>query len=156
MTLTREDLQAIGQMIEDTFDRKFDEKFDKKFDEKFDKKFKENFDRSFDEKFKENFDRSFDEKFKENFDRSFDEKFKENFDRSFDGKFKENFGKGIKPIEERLKIIELKQDRTAKKLDDLRLDVKISERSIKKDIHKLQDEMETVIEILRQNEMIPQ
>lgn len=144
MTLTREDLQAIGQMIEDTFDRKFDEKFD----ENFDKKFKENFDKEF----KENFDRSFDEKFKENFGKEF----KENFDRSFDGKFKENFGKGIKPIEERLKIIELKQDRTAKKLDDLRLDVKISERSIKKDIHKLQDEMETVIEILRQNEMIPQ
>ena len=50
----------------------------------------------------------------------------------------------------------MKQDRTAKKLDDLQLDVKIAEKGIRQDIHKLQDEMETVIEVLKQNEMIPQ
>lgn len=59
-------------------------------------------------------------------------------------------------IENRLEVIELKQDRTAKKLDDLQLDVKIAEKGIRQDIHKLQDEMETVIEVLKQNEMIPQ
>lgn len=58
-------------------------------------------------------------------------------------------------ILDRLDIIELKQDRTAKKLDDLRLDVAIAERDIRRDIHELKDEMETVIEVLRMNEMLP-
>lgn len=58
-------------------------------------------------------------------------------------------------MDSRLDVIELKQDRTSKKLDDLQLDVKIAERDIRRDIHKLNDEMETVIEILKQNELIP-
>ena len=61
----------------------------------------------------------------------------------------------LKPITEKLNIMELKQDRTAKKLEDLRLDVAVSERDIRKDIHELKDEMETVIEILRIHDMIP-
>ena len=63
--------------------------------------------------------------------------------------------KKLEPINNRLNIIELKQDRTAKKLDDLRLDVAIAERDIRRDIHELKDEMETVIEVLRMNEMLP-
>ena len=62
----------------------------------------------------------------------------------------------LKPINDRLDIIELKQDRTAKKLDDLRLDVAVAERDIRRDIHELKDEMETVIEVLKMNELIPQ
>ena len=62
----------------------------------------------------------------------------------------------LKPINDRLDIIELKQDRTAKKLEDLRLDVAIAERDIRRDIHELKDEMETVIEVLKMNELIPQ
>ncbi len=58
-------------------------------------------------------------------------------------------------IDNRLDIIELKQDRTSKKLDDLRLDVAIAERDIRRDIHELKDEMETVIEVLKMNEHIP-
>lgn len=58
-------------------------------------------------------------------------------------------------IENRLDIIELKQDRTSKKLDDLQLDVKIAERDIRRDIHTLNDEMETVVEVLKQHELIP-
>lgn len=58
-------------------------------------------------------------------------------------------------INSRFDIIELKQDRTAKKLEDLRLDVAIAERDIRRDIHELKDEMETVIEVLRMNELIP-
>ena len=58
-------------------------------------------------------------------------------------------------IDSRFDIIELKQDRTAKKLEDLRLDVAIAERDIRRDIHELKDEMETVIEVLRMNELIP-
>lgn len=62
----------------------------------------------------------------------------------------------LKPINDRLDIIELKQDRTAKKLEDLRLDVAIAERDIRRDVHELKDEMETVIEVLKMNELIPQ
>lgn len=59
-------------------------------------------------------------------------------------------------MDDRLDIIELKQDRTAKKLEDLRLDVAVAERDIRRDIHELKDEMETVIEVLKMNELIPQ
>lgn len=55
----------------------------------------------------------------------------------------------------RLDVLEMKQDITSKKLDDLKLDVQISERNIKREIHKLNDEMDTVVEVLRQHELIP-
>jgi hypothetical protein len=62
----------------------------------------------------------------------------------------------LKPICDRLDIIELKQNLTSKKLDDLQLDMKIAERDIRRDIHTLTDEMDTVIEILKQHDLIPQ
>ena len=62
----------------------------------------------------------------------------------------------LKPVNNRLDIIELKQDRTAKKLEDLRLDIAISERDIRRDIHELKDATETIIEILKMNELLPQ
>lgn len=37
-------------------------------------------------------------------------------------------------MDNRFNILELKQDRTAKKLDDLRLDVAVAERDIRRDI----------------------
>lgn len=55
----------------------------------------------------------------------------------------------------RLDVIEHKQDRTEKKVDDLRLDVAVAERDIRRDIHELKDEMETVIEVLKMNDLIP-
>ena len=58
-------------------------------------------------------------------------------------------------INNRLDIIELKQDRTAKKLEDLRLDVAVAERDIRRDIHELKDETETVIEVLKMHELLP-
>lgn len=58
-------------------------------------------------------------------------------------------------ILDRLDIIEHKQDRTDKKVDDLRLDVAVAERDIRRDIHELKDEMETVIEVLKMNELLP-
>ena len=61
----------------------------------------------------------------------------------------------MQKVNNRLDIIELKQDRTSKKLDDLQLDVKIAERDIRRDIQTLNDEMETVIEVLKQRELIP-
>ena len=58
-------------------------------------------------------------------------------------------------VDNRLNVIELKQDRTAKKLDDLRLDIAVAERDIRRDILELKDEMETVIEILKMNDLLP-
>ena len=57
-------------------------------------------------------------------------------------------------MDQRLDVIELKQDRTVKKLDDLQLDVKLSERDIRRDIHTLRDEMDTVIELLKIHDII--
>ena len=111
----------------DLIDRKFDEKFDQKFDEKLGQKFDEKFDQKFDEKF--------DQKFDEKLDQKFDEK--------------------LQPIYTRLDILELKQDRTIKKLDDFQLDMKVAERDINRHIHKLQDEMDTVIEVLKLHELVP-
>lgn len=61
----------------------------------------------------------------------------------------------ISLIHRRIDVLEFKQERTNKKLDDLQLDVKIAERNIKRDVYKLQDEMETVVEVMRQHELIP-
>lgn len=58
-------------------------------------------------------------------------------------------------MDSRFDILELKQDRTAKKLDDLQIDIAVAERKITRDIHELKDEMETVVEVLKMNELIP-
>lgn len=69
---------------------------------------------------------------------------------------KELMNEQLKPINDRLdtmdnrlNIIEIKQDRTIKKLEDLRIDVAVAERDIRRDVFELKDEMETVIEVLR-------
>ena len=61
----------------------------------------------------------------------------------------------LKPIIDHLDIMEHKQDRTEKKVDNLRLDVAVAERDIRRDILELKDEMETVIEVLKMHDLIP-
>lgn len=61
----------------------------------------------------------------------------------------------LKPINDRLDVIEYKQDHMSKKLENLRLDVVVAERDIRRDIYELKDEMETVIEVLKMNELLP-
>lgn len=100
-----------------------------------------------DKKFDEKFDEKFEKKINEELDKKIDEKLDAILDKKFDEK--------LKPIYNRLDILEVKQDRTIKKLDNLQLDFKIAERNINSDIHTLQDEMSTVIEVLKLNEMIP-
>lgn len=68
----------------------------------------------------------------------------------------EPISKRLDKIESRLDILEYKQDRTAKKLDDLQLDIKIAERDIRRDIYSLKDETETTTQLLRIHELIPQ
>ena len=59
-------------------------------------------------------------------------------------------------IDSHFDILEHKQDRTEKKVDNLRLDVAVAERDIRRDILELKDKMETVIEVLKMNELILQ
>jgi len=75
-----------------------------------------------------------------------------------DNESKEMFQKildRLDKMDNKIDIIELKQDRTAKKLEDLRLDVAVAERDIRRDIHELKDETETVIEVLKMHELLP-
>lgn len=67
---------------------------------------------------------------------------------------KQDMNHHLQKINERFDVLELRESMTQKKLDDLSLDTKISERNIQKSIHHLDDEMETVIEILKQNNLV--
>lgn len=58
-------------------------------------------------------------------------------------------------VKDRLEVLEIKQGLTHKKLDNLTLDVKISERSIRKDIKLLQDAQETLITVLENQGILP-
>ena len=58
-------------------------------------------------------------------------------------------------MEGRLNVVEVLQRRTTKKLDDLRLDMMVFQRNVRQDIHDLGDQMETVVEILKINEILP-
>lgn len=51
-------------------------------------------------------------------------------------------------------VLELKVDTIKEKVEDLQLDTKISERNIRHDIRYLRDEMDTVIQILKMNELV--
>ncbi len=61
----------------------------------------------------------------------------------------------LKDMTEKIELLDLKQDLTHKKLDNLTLDVKVSERAIKKDIRLLQDAQDTLIEVLEQKNILP-
>ena len=76
-----------------------------------------------------------------------------------DNESKEMFEKilnRLDKIDSRLDVIEYKQDRSSKKLDDLQLDVKLAEREIRRDIHRLKDSSETVTELMRIHQLTPQ
>ena len=87
----------------------------------------------------------------------FDDKF-ESIDKRFESIDKrfESIDKRFESINGRLDIMELKIDRNARNLEKLQFEVKAFKISTQKSINILQDEMETVIEILKQNEMLPQ
>lgn len=65
----------------------------------------------------------------------------------------EKMNNRLDKIDNRLDIIELKQNKLSSKLEDVQLDIKLSERNIRRDIHLLKDENETIIEILKINEL---
>ena len=63
--------------------------------------------------------------------------------------------KRFEKLEGTVSSIRAQQSRDSRKLSHLQLDVKVSERNIRRDIYHLNDEMDTVIEVLRQQGMIP-
>ena len=58
-------------------------------------------------------------------------------------------------INSRLDVLEVKQELMHKKLDNLILDNKIFEKSIKKEIKLLQDAQDTLIEVLTHKGILP-
>lgn len=58
-------------------------------------------------------------------------------------------------LDNKLQPLYTRLDKIDERLDDFYLEFKCFEKDITKSVHKLQDEMETVIEILKINELVP-
>lgn len=58
-------------------------------------------------------------------------------------------------VEDKLHVIVFRQNHMSKKMEDLQLDLKVVKRDIEREIHDLNDQMETVIVILETNELLP-
>ena len=67
----------------------------------------------------------------------------------------EKLNERMDKLNEKIEMMEIRQELTHKKLDNLMLDIKVSERSIKKDIKLLQDAEETLITVLEHNGILP-
>ena len=61
----------------------------------------------------------------------------------------------LKSLKSDMEVLKIKSELTYQKLNDLTLDVKIAERSIRKDISRLKDAQETSIEVLEQKNILP-
>lgn len=75
-----------------------------------------------------------------------------------DNELKEMFNQimgEIKDIKEDMKIMNYKLDRHDEKINDLDIRVRVAESNIRKDIKKLSDENETIIEVLKQHDFLP-
>lgn len=90
-------------------------------------------------------------------DQKLDKRFDE-FGRQVDQRF-DAFGKQVDQrfdaVRERMDYLEFKIDHTLKNLDDLKLDMQIMNRDLRRDYHQLNDTLETVVEILQTHELIP-
>lgn len=58
-------------------------------------------------------------------------------------------------VNERLGTLEVKADMTHRKIDNLEFAMKVLERDLKKDIHKLNDAQETLIAIMEIKGILP-
>lgn len=61
----------------------------------------------------------------------------------------------LSQIREDIKVLNYKVDKNAEKIDDLSLDLKVVERNIRRDIRQLKEDDETIIEVLKQHDMLP-
>lgn len=62
----------------------------------------------------------------------------------------------VKSMQHQINVLSFKQDRTDKRLSDLQLDTKLAERNIRNDIRSLREDVDTIVEVLRQQELLPQ
>lgn len=62
----------------------------------------------------------------------------------------------MKSMQHQINVLSFKQDRTDKRLSDLQLDTKLAERNIRNDIRSLREDVDTIVEVLRQQELLPQ
>lgn len=97
----------------------------------------------------------------EKLDKKLDEKLDKRFDvfvKRMDEKLndmEQRFDEKLDAMDKRLEYIEFKQDHTINRLNNLQLDIQIKERDIRKDIRRINDTLETVVEVLRSHELIP-
>ena len=61
----------------------------------------------------------------------------------------------LKTLKSDMEVLKIKSELTHRKLDGLTLDVKIAERSIRKDISHLKDAQKTIFEVLEQKGILP-
>lgn len=67
----------------------------------------------------------------------------------------EAINKRLDRLENKVDTISLKSDMTHKKLNDLSLDIQLSERNVRRNIKDLQDTLETVTVILESKGILP-
>ena len=61
----------------------------------------------------------------------------------------------LKKNSEEIKVINYKLDRNSEKIGDLDLRLRNAENNIRKDIRKLSEDNETIIEVLKQHDFLP-
>lgn len=89
------------------------------------------------------------QKLEEKLDKKLDEKLDKKLDEKLDKKLDEKLDQKLKPIYNRL-------DNMEDQYKNFYFEFKDFEQNITKSVHTLQDEMETVITILKLNELVPQ
>lgn len=58
-------------------------------------------------------------------------------------------------MDDKLKFLENSEAHISNKVEDLRLDVVVAERDIRRDLYELKSGMELVIEVLKKNKLLP-
>lgn len=74
MSLTQQDLQAIGNLIEVKFDQKLEEKLEQKLEEKLEQKLEQKLDQKLEEKLEQKLEEKLDKKLEEKLDQKLEEK----------------------------------------------------------------------------------
>lgn len=61
----------------------------------------------------------------------------------------------LQKVNDRLEVMEIKQKMTHKKLNNLALDLEVTKKDIRSDIHALADETETLIAVMEAKGILP-
>ena len=62
----------------------------------------------------------------------------------------------LQPIQNKLDSLDIKLSEQQIQIDSLRLDMKTSERAIRKDIHQLNDGIDTLVEVMEIKGILPE